>query len=415
MPYTVPSSPSTSSPFFPTTLTPTTVASPRLSHRRTRSCSPSFSDEQVPGAFISLGSLPKRKPSQKKAMFHFNEEPDQQEEVKDNDSTQKSHPSLFLSLPTAQDSVPFPSSSSLPPPLSFTDPRNVMRSPTPRKAPSPIILFDGKPLKPSLKSSSSSPHIPQIAHIRAQSTPVTPNLLKNVRFAEYDDGLESVRVFNRSGKPARISWPPGEKTESETETEPAHAFPFPRPPITPPQSPRLPRRVFKGPSDSTGFISGQHPPDPAPSDAKGDQAKRLKNTLGLDTSDHVYPRRLDSLRKRRTVGTGAPSTPNRKGPVDGDLPSAEGDDLDDRYPSWHLFNRQHIELLSAAINKIFPHDDSPQSLPFVDGIRQDPGQTRFEQTLEMANLHISKPNRRPQTIFSARKEQGIGAGTEVAV
>ena len=145
--------------------------------------------------------------------------------------SQKSPPLLLLSFPPAQHSVPFPSSSSLLSPLSPTEPQDssfALRSPIPRKASSPIILSNDKPLKPSLKSSSSSPHLPQITHIRAQSTPATPNLLKNVHFAESDDGLESVRVFNRSGKPANISRPAGEETETETEAEPS-PYPFPQP------------------------------------------------------------------------------------------------------------------------------------------------------------------------------------------
>ncbi|KAF9647457.1 hypothetical protein BDM02DRAFT_3187974 [Thelephora ganbajun] len=235
MPYSVPSSPSTSSPSSITTTTTTTVANPRLSHRRTRSCGPSFSDESGPGAFVSLGSLPKRKPTQKKALFHFNEEQDQQEEANDDSvqsPQQKTHPSLFLSLPPAHGSVPFPSSLSLLSPLSPTEPRHsspILRSPIPRNASSSIILSNGKPLKSSLKSSSSSPHIPQIAHLRAQSAPATPNVLKNVHFAESDDGLESIRVYNRSGKPANISKPAGEETETETEVEPS-AYPFPHSP-----------------------------------------------------------------------------------------------------------------------------------------------------------------------------------------
>jgi len=231
MPYSVPSSPSTSSPSLPTTTTTTTVASPRLHHRRTRSCGSPFPDEPGPGAFVSLGSLPKRKPTQKKALFHFNEEQDQQEEVNDDStqsSNQKSPPSLFLSFPPAQDSVPFPSS--LLSPLSPTEPHPFnLRSPLPRNASSPIILSNGKPLKSSLKSSASSPHIPQITQLRAQSAPATPNVLKNVHFAESDDGLETVRVYNRSGKPASISRPAGEETETETEVEPS-AFPFPHSP-----------------------------------------------------------------------------------------------------------------------------------------------------------------------------------------
>lgn len=232
MPYSVPSSSSTSPISSPTTTTTMTMASPRLSHRRTRSCGPSFSEEQGPGAFVSLGSLPKRKPAQKKALFHFNEEQDQQEEAHD-DSVQyqqKSLPSLFLSLPPAQDSVPFPSSSALLSPLSPIEPHHpsdALRSPIPRNASSPIILSNGKPLKSSLKSSSSSPHIPQITHLRAQSAPSTPNVNKNVHFAESDDGLESVRVYKLTGKPANISRPAGEETETETEAEPS-AFPFPQ-------------------------------------------------------------------------------------------------------------------------------------------------------------------------------------------
>lgn len=234
MPYSVPSSPSTSFNSLPTTTTPTTLASPRLSHRRTRSCGPSFSDEQGQGAFVSLGSLPKRKPAQKKAMFHFNEEQDQQEEVND-ESLQKSHSSLFLSLPPAQGSVPFPSSSLLSPlsPIEPQHPPERVRSPIPRNASSSIVLSNGKPLKSSLKSSSSSPHIPQITHLRAQSAPATPNLLKNVHFAESDDGLESVRVYKLTGKPANISRPAGEETETETEAEPS-AYPFPQSPAPPP-------------------------------------------------------------------------------------------------------------------------------------------------------------------------------------
>ena len=64
----------------------TTPARPRLSHTRTRSWGPSFLDEQEPDAFVSLGSLPRRKPTQKKALFHFSEDQDQQEEVSDDSS-----------------------------------------------------------------------------------------------------------------------------------------------------------------------------------------------------------------------------------------------------------------------------------------------------------------------------------------
>jgi len=197
-----------SSTLPPVTPTLTPVTSPR---------SPDFSDDQGTGASISL---PKRKPTKKKAIFHFNEEQYQEGEANDNDSTQKT-PTLFLSLPP-KDSDPFPSTSSLLSPLSPTEPRSVMRPPI---ATPSIIPSNDRPLKPSLKSSSSPPRIPHIPHMRAQSAPAAPNLLKNVHFAESDDGFESVRIFKRSSKPVGISRPAGEDSETETEVEPS-AYPF---------------------------------------------------------------------------------------------------------------------------------------------------------------------------------------------
>jgi Carbohydrate/starch-binding module (family 21) len=67
---------------------------------------------------------------------------------------------------------------------------------------------------------------PTARHARAQSMPSTPAYgPKNVHFKEKDDGLESVRLFRRTGKPASVSKPTSD-TETETEPEPA-AFPFP--------------------------------------------------------------------------------------------------------------------------------------------------------------------------------------------
>jgi Carbohydrate/starch-binding module (family 21) len=64
-------------------------------------------------------------------------------------------------------------------------------------------------------------------HARAQSMPSTPAYgSKNVHFKEKDDGLESVRVFRRTGKPVSVSKPTSD-TETETEPEPS-AYPFPR-------------------------------------------------------------------------------------------------------------------------------------------------------------------------------------------
>lgn len=148
--------------------------------------------------------------------------------------------------PNEPASVPFPTSSPTSPSeassyfLDVFSPSSSRTSPPaaslPRTPSTPIILSNGKPLKPSLKSSSSSPNIPnafaRAKHIRAQSAPSTPAIPKNVHFADKDSGLESVRVFSRSGKPASLSKPPGEETETETEAEGSSApgpnsFPFP--------------------------------------------------------------------------------------------------------------------------------------------------------------------------------------------
>jgi hypothetical protein len=65
-----------------------------------------------------------------------------------------------------------------------------------------------------------------IRHIRAQSMPIAPAFgPKNVHFKEKEDGLESVRVFRRTGKPVSVSKPTSD-TETETEPEPS-GFPFP--------------------------------------------------------------------------------------------------------------------------------------------------------------------------------------------
>ena len=72
----------------------------------------------------------------------------------------------------------------------------------------PIILSNGKPLKHSLMSSHSSPHVrPGVrSHQRAQSEPATParGSVKNVLFAG-EESLSTVRVFNASGKPVNGS------------------------------------------------------------------------------------------------------------------------------------------------------------------------------------------------------------------
>ncbi|KAJ7631686.1 hypothetical protein DFH06DRAFT_699814 [Mycena polygramma] len=100
-----------------------------------------------------------------------------------------------------------------------------------------ILLSNGKPLKSSLKSSSSAPQMPS-HHLRARSAPSTPCLAgvevnptspeaespgtptsKAVHFPAPDAGLEDIRLFKRSARPASVSFPLDEETETETEGE----------------------------------------------------------------------------------------------------------------------------------------------------------------------------------------------------
>ena len=84
---------------------------------------------------------------------------------------------------------------------------------------SSIILANGKPLKSSLKSSSSSssPSLPLHTQLRTRSEPATLLAPNNVHFPEGD--LASVRIFNRSARPASLSKPVDDDIESETETD----------------------------------------------------------------------------------------------------------------------------------------------------------------------------------------------------
>ncbi|KAJ3477650.1 hypothetical protein NLI96_g10317 [Meripilus lineatus] len=279
MPYAVPThsptSPSTSLSTSPTSTSP--IITTRANLRRTRS---SFTDEQGPGAFVTMGALPKRRPTSRKAVFHINADDDSPQERDDDGSAPgdgiglppslsnnahlsgrdyspftsprrsagsggsppSSVPPSFIELPSTQDPVPFPTSSPLPSPSHTIPARSPSHSSPsrpyslPRVPSTPVILSNGKPLKSSLKSSSSSPNIAgdmqRTKHLRAQSAPSTPNLAhKNVHFAEKDSGLETVKLFKRSGKPASLSKASGDETETETEAEnnPTSngGFPFP--------------------------------------------------------------------------------------------------------------------------------------------------------------------------------------------
>ncbi|KAJ7603617.1 hypothetical protein DFH06DRAFT_1350075 [Mycena polygramma] len=113
-----------------------------------------------------------------------------------------------------------------------------------------ILLSNGKPLKSSLKSSSSAPHMPS-HHLRARSAPSTPCLAgvelgtmspeaespgtptsKAVHFPAPDAGLVDIRLFKRSARPASVSFPLDEETETETEgeggTNGERGYPFPK-------------------------------------------------------------------------------------------------------------------------------------------------------------------------------------------
>ncbi|KAK0500997.1 putative phosphatase regulatory subunit-domain-containing protein [Armillaria luteobubalina] len=162
------------------------------------------------GAFASLGSLPRVH----RPVFHIQNDCSSD----DDDHGLLSSPPKTLRLDTRL-GVPFPRSSPSP------------RSPSPDRTNStPVLLSNGRPLKSSLKGSPRSSSVPDmpslsIQHTRARSAPSTPALSsheshchKNVHFPTHQ--LETVRVFNRSAKPASLLRTiPASDAETETETE----------------------------------------------------------------------------------------------------------------------------------------------------------------------------------------------------
>ena len=185
-----------------------------------------FSNERGPGAFAPLPSLPKA--SSKKSLFHIPSDDDQEP------SPPPTPRGVSPSLPPQQQtptSVPFPTTSPTSPITATSDTAKSASPPIQRtSSSSSVVLANGRPLKPSLKSASSSSIADDMAasgarHARAQSMPSTPFGPKNVHFKEKDDGLESVRLFRRTGKPASVSKPTSD-TETETEPEPSN-YPFP--------------------------------------------------------------------------------------------------------------------------------------------------------------------------------------------
>lgn len=182
-----------------------------------------------------MGSLPRRK-SSRKAFYLEDESPSPEPEEEERASplsplTINTNVRTFASMPAPPpQSVPFPRTSSEPlSPLGMPGSRPSY-SPRPsfsRTPSSPVIMLsNGKPLKPSLKSSASAPNIPDElrVHSRAKSEPSTPSV-KSVHFRDEDE-IEEVRVYNRTGRPANLLLKTGEETETETEVE--NGYPFPR-------------------------------------------------------------------------------------------------------------------------------------------------------------------------------------------
>jgi len=189
-----------------------------------------FSNERGPGAFAPLNALPKRS-NTKKSLFHILNDDDDEQQHNEPSPPRNSSNTLPSHPPVDHPSVPFPTASPASP-TTFTATRSTI--PPIQRTPScsSIILSNGRPLKSSLKSASSSSIADDLAasasrHARVQSMPSTPAYgPKNVHFKEKEDGLESIRTFRRTGKPVSVSKPTSD-TETETEPEPS-AFPFPR-------------------------------------------------------------------------------------------------------------------------------------------------------------------------------------------
>ena len=206
-------------------------------------------------------ALPRRRitpssPQKQPPVFHFNQEDG--DSSQEDDHAQPTAPSKHSLRLSFQDHKPFltPNDKDTPAPVhphTVPFPRSSPTSPSPphheqplpgRSSSHPIFLSNGKPLKSSLKSSFSQPDIPTSprSHQRACSAPSTPGHFsittpKNVHFAE-KDGLATVRVFNRSARPAALLRPiSGDDTETETDSEFSNrptngVYPFPRIPAS---------------------------------------------------------------------------------------------------------------------------------------------------------------------------------------
>ncbi|KIY47578.1 hypothetical protein FISHEDRAFT_59554 [Fistulina hepatica ATCC 64428] len=219
MPYSSPNLPSKTSP----------QPAGRTRHRRSWSIQGDprfFQASSGPGAFSPLPALPRRTSKTKPPfMFHFHgsDDSDASDDTHDDTDARKS----ALTIDTAHlDAVPFPRQSPSPQALEPLLQLHMTpaRPSVSRSNSHPVVLSKGKPLKSSLKPSSSSSDIASIPlHLRSRSAPSTPSL-KNVHFAQRD----AIRIFNRAARPSSVSLDNDtENTETETEIESqADRFPF---------------------------------------------------------------------------------------------------------------------------------------------------------------------------------------------
>ena len=126
--------------------------------------------------------------------------------------------------------VPFPTAF----PASLISAKSTSRPMQHALSPNSIILSNGRSLRSSLKSISSSPlsddkssPVSRPGVSRSRSMPTYGH--KNVHFKEKEDGLEAVRLFRHKGKPISIS-KPTLNTETESEVTESETSPLPFPP-----------------------------------------------------------------------------------------------------------------------------------------------------------------------------------------